>query len=48
LAKSGYFGGDPHRVLHSPIDIVMNVIHFERFEYDYELAQDALISEGEQ
>lgn len=36
IAKQGYFGGDPLKVLKAPTDIVLNIIHFEAQHSDYE------------
>ena len=35
LAKAGFFGGDPAKVLTAPVDIVESVIAYEQFEADY-------------
>jgi len=35
LAKAGYFGGDPERVLNAPADIVIETFEFEVFQSEY-------------
>ena len=42
LAKSGYFGGDPLAVMNGRVDIVEDVLAYEKFELDYEKAYIAL------
>lgn len=42
LAKAGYFGGNPSKVLRAPVDVVMDVMAFEAFEVNYEKAYEAL------
>lgn len=34
LAKAGYMGGDPQKVLSADTNIVIDMIHFEGFEND--------------
>lgn len=36
LAKAGYMGGDPHKVLGSPVDVVISMLQYENFLGDYE------------
>ena len=35
LAKSGYFEGDPSKVLQAPCDIVMNILRYEAEEKEF-------------
>ncbi len=42
LAKQGYFGGDPQKILDAPIDIVLDIMHYEAFESDYMQVYDEL------
>jgi len=36
LAKAGYGGGDPERVLNMRVDLVMLALEYEKFTADYE------------
>lgn len=36
LAKSGWCGGDPGRILGAPAPLVLDMIHFSRFLSDFE------------
>jgi hypothetical protein len=36
LAKAGFCGGDPLRVIHMPVDVVVGMLEYEAFEADYE------------
>ena len=36
VAKAGYFGGDPERVLNARVDLVMAALEYEAFTADYE------------
>jgi hypothetical protein len=36
VAKAGYYGGDPEKVLSARVDIVMDLIDYEAFTSDYE------------
>tara|TARA_R110000744_G_C19209653_1_gene545879 strand:- start:127 stop:285 length:159 start_codon:yes stop_codon:yes gene_type:complete len=45
LAKLGYCGGDPVKILQSPVDIVMAMLDYEAFYDDYETAYIALNKE---
>ena len=36
LARSGFFGGNPEKVLNSSVDIVMQTYHYEIFSRNYE------------
>lgn len=36
LAKVGYFGGDPERVLNGRVDLVLEALEYERFQGEYE------------
>ena len=38
LAKAGYGGGDPEKVLNMPVGIVLAMIQFEKFQAQYERA----------
>ena len=38
IAKQGYYGGDPDKVLKAPVDTIMNILSFERYESEYQLA----------
>jgi len=32
----GYYGGDPDKVRKAPIDTIMNILHFEKYEREYQ------------
>jgi hypothetical protein len=34
LAKLGYYGGDPDKVMQAPVNTVMKILHYEVFEND--------------
>ena len=36
LARSGYWGGDPEKVLNAPLDLVLGAAEYEGFISDYE------------
>ena len=36
IAKAGFFGGDPQKVLSARADVVLNILQFELFESDYQ------------
>lgn len=36
LAKAGYFGSNPVEIYKSPVNIVMNIYHYETFLREYE------------
>jgi len=36
LSKLGYCGGDPVKILKSPVDIVLGMLDYEAFQDDYE------------
>ena len=38
LARQGYYGGDPERVLKAPSDMVLAAADYEGFLADYEMA----------
>ena len=38
LAKRGYFGGDPVKILEADADIIQAALDFEKFESERELA----------
>jgi hypothetical protein len=38
LARQGYYGGDPERVLQAPSDMVLAAAEYEGFLSDYETA----------
>jgi hypothetical protein len=46
LARIGYGGGDPEKVLDMPVGIVVAMMHYEKFRDDYERAYVALNSEA--
>ena len=46
LAKSGYWGGDPERVLSARVDLVIDAMYYERMTAEYEAAEYELNKEG--
>ena len=36
LAKNGWWGGDPDKILGAPADSVMKAVHYEDFKGEYE------------
>lgn len=46
LAKAGYCGGDPQKILKTRADLVMAMLDYETFEADYE-SQFIEINKGE-
>lgn len=36
LAKAGYAGGDPQKILGMPAELVLEMHHWEGFQADYE------------
>lgn len=36
LAREGYGGGDPDKILNMRVDHVIAIIHYEKFRSDYE------------
>nr|DAT18304.1 MAG TPA: hypothetical protein [Caudoviricetes sp.] len=36
MAKSGWFGGNPHTIYNSPVDTVIDAYNFELFSREYE------------
>jgi hypothetical protein len=36
IAKMGFYGGDPDKVLKAPVTTIMNILAFERYEYEYQ------------
>lgn len=36
VAKAGYYGGDPSRVLDARVDHVMAILEYERFTNEYQ------------
>jgi hypothetical protein len=38
VAKAGYYGGDPEKVLRGRIDHVLAIVEYEQFHIDYEFA----------
>jgi hypothetical protein len=36
LAKAGYYGGDPEKVLQARVDIVLSLMQYESFRNDYQ------------
>ena len=35
LAKNGYYGGSPEKVLNAPVNVIFDIINYEAFEGDY-------------
>ena len=46
LAKSGFYGGDPDKVLDAPIDKVLQAYQYEMFLREYETTARELNKEG--
>jgi hypothetical protein len=46
LARVGYGGGDPEKVLNMPVGIVVAMLHYEKFRDDYERAYVEMNKEG--
>lgn len=42
LAKSGWYGGDPDAVKDAPVDTVMQIVQYEKFEKETEFAYKTL------
>lgn len=42
LAKAGYYGGSPEKILQAPIDIVMSILDYESFEHDLSQAYEEI------
>jgi hypothetical protein len=38
MARTGYGGGDPEKVLSMPVGIVVAMLHYEQFRDEYERA----------
>lgn len=38
LAKAGYYGGNPELVKQAPVDMVLQILQYERFETDLQVA----------
>ena len=38
LARAGYGGGDPEKILEMKVSTVLNMFHYERFVDDYQVA----------
>ena len=36
IAKQGFYGGDPDKVLKAPITTIMNILSFEQYECEYQ------------
>jgi hypothetical protein len=36
LAKAGYWGGDPEKVLSAPADMVISAMQYEMYQQEYE------------
>lgn len=34
LAKAGYYGGNPEQILKAPVDVVLDMLDYEKFESD--------------
>ena len=47
LARAGYFGGDPDKVLKAPVGTILSIIEYETFENDYEKEYRELNKESE-
>lgn len=45
IAKAGYYGGDPEKVLSARVDLVCAVLGYEKFRGDYEIA-DCELNKG--
>jgi hypothetical protein len=39
LAKEGYYGGDPEKILDAPVDIAMALLNYEAFLSDIVAAE---------
>lgn len=35
IAKKGFYGGDPEKVLNAPVSMIQSIERFEAFENDY-------------
>lgn len=46
LAKAGWLGSDPEKILNAPVDIVINAFHYEMFTREYESTHFELNKEG--
>tara|TARA_R110000744_G_scaffold185884_2_gene305275 strand:- start:1072 stop:1218 length:147 start_codon:yes stop_codon:yes gene_type:complete len=46
LAKLGYCGGDPVKILQSPTKIVLGMLDYESYQDDYNSADVELNKEG--
>lgn len=40
LAKIGFYGGNPERILKAPVDIVLRMLDYEQFEADLSKAYE--------
>lgn len=45
IAKEGYYGGDPQKVLEAPVDMVMTLIEYTLFQNEYERISYVINSE---
>lgn len=46
LAKVGYYGGDPLKILDAPVDVVMDILNYEIFDVNYQEAFRELNKDG--
>lgn len=46
LAKIGYFAGNPVAVRQAPLDIVLQILEYERFEFQVQCAYRDLTNEN--
>lgn len=46
LAKGGWWGGDPGKILLAPADEVLNAVEYEQFKADFENAVIELNKKG--
>lgn len=46
LAKAGYYGGDPDKILSAPLATVLSIMHYEDFTHDVERAYRELNDEA--
>ena len=46
IAKSGYYGGDPHAVGEAPVTDVLDVMAYENFQSDYAETERELNKDG--
>jgi hypothetical protein len=46
LAEAGYYGGDPEKVMQAPVNIVLGIISFRRFQMEWDSVYHALNDES--